>query len=45
MSRATLLDERKEEELEATDQLDTRDTVETRRGTTSAARSSRKVPR
>jgi len=29
MSRATLLDERKEEELEATDQLDTRDTVET----------------
>jgi hypothetical protein len=29
MSRATLLDERKEEELEATDQLDTQDTVET----------------
>ena len=29
MSRATLIDERKEEELEATDQLDTQDTVET----------------
>jgi hypothetical protein len=29
MSRATLLDERTEEELEATDQLDTQDTVET----------------
>ena len=29
MSRATLLDERKEEELEATDQLDIQDTVET----------------
>jgi len=29
MSRATLIDERKEEELEAADQLDTRDTVET----------------
>jgi len=29
MSRATLIDERQEEELEATDQLDTQDTVET----------------
>ena len=29
MSRATLIDERKEEELETTDQLDTQDTVET----------------
>jgi len=29
MSRATLIDERPEEELEATDQLDTQDTVET----------------
>ena len=29
MSRATLIDERKEEELEATDQLDTQDTTET----------------
>jgi len=29
MSRATLIDERTEEELEATDQLDTQDTVET----------------
>lgn len=29
MSRATLLDERQEEELEATDQLDTQDTTET----------------
>jgi len=29
MSRATLIDERPEEELEATDQLDTEDTVET----------------
>ena len=29
MSRATLIDERKEEELEATDQLDTQDTIET----------------
>ena len=28
MSRATLIDERKEEELEATDQLDTQDTIE-----------------
>ena len=28
MSRATLIDERKEEELETTDQLDTQDTVE-----------------
>ena len=29
MSRATIIDERPEEELEATDQLDTQDTVET----------------
>ena len=29
MSRATLIDERPEEELETTDQLDTQDTVET----------------
>ena len=29
MSRATLIDERKEEELETTDQLDTQDTTET----------------
>lgn len=29
MSRATLIDERKEEELETTDQLDTQDTIET----------------
>lgn len=29
MSRATLIDERQEEEVEATDQLDTQDTVET----------------
>ena len=29
MSRATIIDERPEEELETTDQLDTQDTVET----------------
>ena len=29
MSRATIIDERPEEELETTDQLDTQDTIET----------------